>query len=369
MLFTPHGVGFDYDPNAAAPTQWLNFLDEVFDGELDQIGSLQEMFGYCLSSDVSQEKVFMFLGDKRSGKDTIRHTLQSLLSPTVICGPTLDSMGTNFGMSQLIGKQLAVVGDMRLGSKCDKDLLAEHVLKLSGRGLFTIDRKHKSHWTGPLPCKLLLISNEMPKLQDASGALASRIITYRTRTSFYGREDRHLFENKIKPELPAILLWALDGLRRMRQRGPIAEPACSLEMREELAREGSPIMAFVQECLTLDVTATVDKNVMYSAYLDFAHDNRLQPKDRSWFYRDLDTATAGKVKAVRVRKGGGNIHSVLGARISNPPPKRPTKNQPIVVYATVPVAATQTAEDIGNPSESDVALDEKIENLQTSKTA
>ena len=68
------------------------------------------MFGYCLSSDVSQEKVFMLLGDKRSGKDTIRHTLQSLLSPTVICGPTLDSIGTNFGMSQLIGKQLAVVG-------------------------------------------------------------------------------------------------------------------------------------------------------------------------------------------------------------------------------------------------------------------
>jgi P4 family phage/plasmid primase-like protien len=369
MLFTPHGVGFDYDPNAATPTKWLTFLDQVFDGEQDQIAALQEMFGYCLSSDVSQEKVFMLLGDKRSGKDTIRHTLQSLLSPTVICGPTLDSMGTNFGMSQLIGKQLAVVGDMRLGSKCDKDLLAEHVLKLSGRGLFTIDRKNKSHWTGSLPCKLLLISNEMPKLKDASGALASRIITFRTRKSFYGREDRHLFENKIKPELPAILLWALDGLRRMRQRGPIAEPACSLEMREELAREGSPIMAFVQECLTLDVAATVDKNVMYSAYLDFAHDNGLQPTSKSWFYRDLDTATASKVKEQRVRKGGGDVHNILGARISNPPPKRPTKNEPIVVYATAPAATTQTAEDIGSASARDVALDEMVANLRTSKTA
>jgi hypothetical protein len=27
MLFTPHGVGFDYDPNAPAPTEWLTFLD------------------------------------------------------------------------------------------------------------------------------------------------------------------------------------------------------------------------------------------------------------------------------------------------------------------------------------------------------
>jgi P4 family phage/plasmid primase-like protien len=369
MLFTPHGVGFDYDPNAAAPTQWLNFLDQIFDSEQDQIGSLQEMFGYGLSSDVSQEKVFMLLGDKRSGKDTVRHTLQSLLSPTVICGPTLDSMGTNFGMSQLIGKQLAVVGDMRLGSKCDKDLLAEHVLKLSGRGLFTIDRKNKSHWTGSLPCKLLLISNEVPKLKDASGALASRMITFRTRSSFYGREDRHLFENKIKPELPAILLWALDGLRRMRQRGPIAEPACSAEMREELAREGAPILAFAQECLTLDVAAIVDKNVMYSAYLDYAHDNGLPPANKSWFYRDLDTATASKVKEQRVRKGGVDVHNILGAHISNPPPKRPTKNEPVIIYATAPAAATQTAEDIGKPSEDDLALDETIENSRTTKAA
>jgi putative DNA primase/helicase len=275
-------------------------------------------------------------------------------------------MGTNFGMSQLIGKQLAVVGDMRLGTKCDKDLLAENVLKLSGRGLFTIDRKYKSHWTGTLPCKLLLISNEMPKLKDASGALASRMITYRTRRSFYGREDRHLFEDKIRPELPAILLWALDGLRRMRQRGPIAEPACSLEMREELAREGSPIMAFVQECLTLDVSATVDKNVMYSAYLDFAHDNGLRPTSKSWFYRDLDTATASKVKEQRVRKGGADVHNILGARISNPPPKRPQKNEPIVVYA--PAAATQTAEDTGSASEDHVAFDEMVENLRSSRT-
>jgi P4 family phage/plasmid primase-like protien len=369
MLFTPHGVGFDYDPNAAEATQWLNFLDQVFDGDQDQIGALQEMFGYCLSSDVSQEKVFMLLGDKRSGKDTIRHTLQSLLSPTVICGPTLDSMGTNFGMSQLIGKQLAVVGDMRLGSKCDKDLLAEHVLKLSGRGLFTIDRKHKSHWTGPLPCKLLLISNEMPTLKDTSGALASRMITFRTKTSFYGREDRHLFENKIKPELPAILLWALDGLRRMRQRGPITEPACSIEAREELAREGSPVMSFVQECLMLDAAATVDKNVMYSAYLDFAHHNGLRASDKGWFYRSLETATASKVKAERVQNGGVRVHNVVGARISNPPPKRPAKNEPIVIYATAPAATMNTAADVGAPDESDVALDEMIKKSQTSKTA
>jgi hypothetical protein len=128
-------------------------------------------------------------------------------------------------------------------------------------------------------------------------------------------------------------------------------------------------MAFVQECLTLDVAATVDKNVMFSTYLDFAHDNGLQPTSKSWFYRDLDTATASKVKEQRVRKGGVDVHNILGARISNPPPKRPTKNEPIVIYATAPAAATQTAADIADPSENDVALDEAVETVRASKTA
>jgi hypothetical protein len=127
-------------------------------------------------------------------------------------------------------------------------------------------------------------------------------------------------------------------------------------------------MAFVQECLTLDAAATVDKNVMYSTYLDFAHDHGLPATSKSWFFRDLDTATASKVKAERVRKGGVDVHNILGARISNPPPKRPTKNEPIVIYATAPAAAPQTPEDIGNAADSDVALDETVENLQTSKT-
>ena len=371
-LFTSHGVAFDYDPNAPEPVEWLKFLDQIFAGDQEQIDALQEMFGYCVSSDVSQEKVFMWIGPKRSGKDTMRHTLQSLLSPKAVCGPTLDSMGTNFGMSAFIGKQVAIVGDMRLGSKCDKDLLAENILKLSGRGLFTIDRKHKDHWTGTLSCKLVLISNEIPKIKDTSGALASRLINFLTRVSFYGREDPHLFRDKIRPELPGILNWSLDSLRRMLARGSIAEPVCSIEAREQLAREGSPVMAFVQECLMLEPSASVDKDVLYSVYLDYAADHGLHPVSKSWFYRDLETATAGKVKDERVQKDGGRrTHNIVGVRISDPPPKR----RPQTVWNTneaVPHApatpTAQTAEDVGESSDIDSALDERVKSLMRKNT-
>ena len=43
--------------------------------------------------------------------------LCALLPDNAVCGPTLDSLATNFGMSQLIHKQLAIVGDMRLSPR------------------------------------------------------------------------------------------------------------------------------------------------------------------------------------------------------------------------------------------------------------
>jgi P4 family phage/plasmid primase-like protien len=327
-LFTPYAVGFPYDPTAPDPKNWKDFLRQIFDGEQEQIDALQEWNGYCMWSDVSFEKAGMLLGEKRSGKDTTRHVLQSLLPAGAVCGPTLDSLATNFGMSQLINKQLAVVGDMRLGSKADRDLLAENVLKLTGRGLFTIDRKHKEHWTGNLPCKLLLISNEMPRIKDTSGALASRFIIFNTRQSFYGREERNLFRDKLAPELPGIALWAMEGLRRVRERGALAEPHNSIEQRQQLARDGSPVLAFVEERLVLDPQAKTPKDQVHEAYSKWAAANGLYLMSKNAFVRDLVAATGGKVRPFKM-SDEDRTPGLLGVRM---------KVQGPAAYATRPSA-------------------------------
>ena len=299
-FFTRQAIGFDYEPNAKKPQAWLTFLNQIFAGDNDQIGALQEAIGYILSTDCSQEKCFLLVGPKRSGKDTIRNVIQSLLPDGAVTGPTLESLATNFGMAQLIHAQLAVVGDMRLGSRADKDLLAENVLKLTGRGLFTIDRKFKTHWTGRFDCKLMLISNEMPHLKDASGALASRFIVFNTRNSFYGKEDTSLFEKTLKPELPGILVWALEGLRRYRDAGKLTEPQCSIEARGRIAADASPVLAFVTECTKLEPSSVVQKDALYKAWQSFASGQCLNPRSKPVFMRELMAVTEGHIAAFKL---------------------------------------------------------------------
>jgi putative DNA primase/helicase len=61
-----------------------------------------------------------------------------------------------------------------------------------------------------LRVRFLIISNELPKITDSSGALASRFVLVRLTESFEKREDP-LLHDKLLPELPGILNWALEG--------------------------------------------------------------------------------------------------------------------------------------------------------------
>ena len=69
------------------------------------------------------------------------------------------------------------------------------------------------------------MTNELPRLEDQSGALASRFVVLTVRESFYGREDPDLLDRFV-PELPAILNWALEGWDRLYQRGRFIAARC-----------------------------------------------------------------------------------------------------------------------------------------------
>jgi P4 family phage/plasmid primase-like protien len=307
-FFTLGALGFKYAPKRGEPKAWLDFLDQIFDKAADkadaeaQIQALQEIFGYLLTSDISQEKCFMLLGPPRSGKGTMARIMSALLASSTVAGPTLSDLGTEFGLSALIGKLLAILDDLRISRK-DQNLMVENVLKITGRGHFTINRKYLSHWTGILPVKLVLISNEMPQLGDDSPALSGRFIILTTRQSFFGREDPALFETKLRPELVDVFHWALEGLRRLRKNRRFTEPQTSQDQRKEMAELGSLITVFLAERCTLDPEAVTIKDHLYDAYKAFAIVNGQPPDSKEKFFVALYAATSNKVAPYKPSEG------------------------------------------------------------------
>jgi P4 family phage/plasmid primase-like protien len=314
-FFTFAALGFDYEPKGADPTAWMDFLKEIFDGEDDQIEALQEVFGYLITGDVSLEKAILMLGPKRSGKGTMLRMLRSLLASLAVADPSLRFLGTNFGLASLIGKQVAIIDDLRVGPRSEQDVLIENLLKITGRGRFTIDRKFQKPWHGPLPVKLVMVSNEMPKLGDESAAVASRFIIFNTRVSFYGREDPHLFEKKLEPERVGVLHWALEGLRRVRERGRLIEPEESKELQDRMANLGSDARVFIAENCVVEPDATMLKDDLFRVYRVWCKRNEIYPWTKEKFCQALYAATDNRVRSEKLRKDGGRAPSFVGIRL------------------------------------------------------
>src|SRR6516162_2758356 len=186
------------------------------------------------------------VGPTLGGKVAIALVLGALLGRRNVCGPTLNSLGGDFGLQPLIGKPLAIISDARFVGK-NGNVVVERLLSISGEDTLTVNRKYRDQWTGKLPSRLHIISNELPRLGDASTAVVGRIVLLPLTRSWLGKED-HGLEQRLHAELPAILNWTLDGLERLVENGgrftrlPSAEEAI-IAMRD-LA---SPVAAFVCE--------------------------------------------------------------------------------------------------------------------------
>ena len=201
-FYTHNAVSYPYDPRAEDPQHWLSFLSSLWPNDQGAIATMQEMFGYCLTGDTSQQKAFLMIGPKRSGKSTIARVLGKLIGPDNVVSPSLNDLSSNFGIAPLIGKRLAIISDARLGARANQHAIAERLLSITGEDAITVDRKYLSAWTGRLQVRFLIISNELPRLADASGALASRFILLTMRNSFYGSEDQGLL-SRILPSCRA----------------------------------------------------------------------------------------------------------------------------------------------------------------------
>jgi putative DNA primase/helicase len=180
-------AGIDFDPEAPEPVEWLAFLRSLWPDDQASVNCLQEWFGYLISAETAHQKILFLHGVSRSGKGTIGRVLRGLLGPGQVAPAGMGDFGTRFGLESLVGKSVAIVPDARLSKRTDQAPIVEKMLSISGEDAITIDRKYAAPWCGRLGTRLVLLSNEIPKLRDAACALPNRFVVLKLTESFLGR--------------------------------------------------------------------------------------------------------------------------------------------------------------------------------------
>lgn len=311
--FVLHARPFDYDPSASAP-RWEQFLSDVLPA--DQALLLQQWCGYLISGRTDAQKILFISGEKRSGKGTLGRVVVELIGAANTCAPTIGSLATQFGLAPLIGKSLALIGDARWKGIRDIGQAVERLKGISGEDSVTVPRKYQTDWTGTLGTRFMIMSNDEPSFSDASGALASRMLSLRTVQSFIGRED-HGLTPALLAELPGVLNWSLAGLASLNAAGRFVEPQSSKEATEEIARASSPVLAWVEDECDFGPGAELALDDVYLTFRRWCERQQFgaipsQPE----FGKQLVSACGAHITTSRRRVQGVKVRFVAGLRVA-----------------------------------------------------
>jgi P4 family phage/plasmid primase-like protien len=316
-FFTKNSLPFSYDPTATCP-QWLQFLSDAWGDDQESIDLLQEFFAYVLAGDSRQQKFLNIIGPRRSGKGTINKVLVSLLGEHNTVAPQLSELCETFGLQPWISKLLASFTDARLTSR-DSVGIVSQLLRIVGNDTITVNRKNKEAWSGYLPTRIVVYSNEALQLQENSNALSGRMLVLQMTNSFYGKEDIHLAD-KLVTELSGIFNWALEGHRRRLERPgeKFIQPRSGQATLDMIAELNNPLSEFMTDCIVFERGEHVDKDAVFACYRRWVVKKNLQAGSELSFKRRFIAATQEYgVSTALDRTGGQTRHIYTNMRLTD----------------------------------------------------
>ena len=242
-------IPYRYDPGADC-SLWLKTIDEIFENDKIKIDMLQEFFGQCLTRDVKQEKGLLLLGQSRSGKSTILNTLHYLVGNDNVSTVPLKYILNPVYTSMMIHKLINFDKDV---SKKAQDFEEDFKKIITGEEITSNDKYDDPFNFKPF-CKMVLSANEFPRITDHSSAFYNRLILIPCDRVFTPEEQNRNLREELLKELPGVLNWSIEGLKRLTNRGFFEEVDFMGEALEELRIENNPVEAFFRDNIVADVS-------------------------------------------------------------------------------------------------------------------
>lgn len=182
---------------------------------LGMMDLLQELAGYMLLASSERAVSFFLTGRGRNGKGVFGAILQEIIGRERVCNLSLEDLtGDRFATSDLIGKRLNVCDE----TNTHRDSASAMFKKLVSVDFIRGQRKYERGVNFKPRCKFLFLMNGIPTFDGFDYALRERIIPIPFFRSFSQDERDYTLKDKIiKKELPCVIAWAMEGLRRLQK--------------------------------------------------------------------------------------------------------------------------------------------------------
>jgi len=294
-----------YDPSAKCP-RWLQFMEEVFEGDQETISFIKRLAGYTLTGLVCEEYIFILLGETGTGKSTLLCLLSLLLGEYYYSLPAyvyyIQKWDQNSRhLFNLCGKRLATTMELQPHRQIDNNFIKQ----LTGGDKATGASMRQMPLTYSPTVKLFWGMNDMVALDTLDTGIVRRLCVIPFNVGFGGtsKEDKRLKDKILPGELPGILNWAIEGVVEYQQTDSLMMSPKVKKKTKEMIELCNPVASFIKERVVRPALSDVEFKNMWGAFGMFRAQEGIPPtmKENS-FSREMarlgygsDTSTGQSV--------------------------------------------------------------------------
>lgn len=249
---------------------WEAFLQKVTAKDKELQTYLKRVAGYCMTGLTTEHALFFFYGTGANGKSVFLNTLTAIWGDYAVIAPMEMFIETRDArhpteLAFLRGARLVVAQETEKGRRWAQS----KIQTLTGGDKITARFMRQDFFTFVPQFKLAIAGNHRPSLRSVDEAIRRRfnLIPF-TVTIPKDERDPDLFE-KLKPEWPGILQWAIDGCKDWHEQG-LNPPATVRDATEEYLTAEDAIGNWIDECCDIAPGCHQLKSELYASWKRWA---------------------------------------------------------------------------------------------------
>jgi putative DNA primase/helicase len=212
----------------SVPRLWLEFLNQIFEGDQEIIAFMQRFAGYALTGQTSEHKLIFLYGGGRNGKSVYLNTLHKIWGDYVRKAPSSTFLNSQqerhpTDVAGLQGARLVVGSELPVGKTWDESMIKD----LTGGDVMTARYMRGDFFDFEPQLTLMIAGNNQPSFRGVDEAIRARVVLVPFNVTIpKARQDPDL-PNKLMAEAPGILRWAITGAVQWQQQGLNVPPIIS----------------------------------------------------------------------------------------------------------------------------------------------
>ena len=250
----------EYDVKRRKPKRWLQFLDEITNGDKDLQEYIQRSIGYSISGSNREQCAYFLYGMGNNGKSTFLDTIADMLGDyasnaqpdTLMLQSKVGSLGggANSDIARLKSARFVTCEEPTEGVRLNEGLLKQ----LTGGSKVTCRFLYGDEFEYTPEFKIWVATNHKPVVRGTDVGIWRRIKLIPFEVNIpKNKVDKNL-KYKLRQEFPQILAWAVEGCMKWQAQG-LDEPECVLEATKDYKQEMDLIAGFVEQCVMIDYSS------------------------------------------------------------------------------------------------------------------